>query len=287
MNHEFEILPYDAALGAEVCGIDLARPLSDDVLDGLAAAWAEHLVLVFRGQAMDDDALVRFAERFGELDPPGPNPYASEPLHPTHPVLNVISIIVENDRPVGNLGDGEAVWHADMTYELRPPKGAILCAVELPSEGGNTEFSNMFCAYDALPEALRARVEGKIAIHDASHNSAGHLRRGYEEVTDGTQTPGARHPLVRAVPGGTRRCLFLGRRPRSYIVGLPVAQSEALLDALWAHATAPQFTMTHTWERGDVVMWDNLAVLHRRDAFDPRTRRKLHRAQLKGTGTIT
>ena len=287
MNRQFEITSYPATLGAEVHGIDLGKPLTGPVRDALVAAWAEHLVLVFRNQALSDDALVRFAECLGELDPPGPNPYSAEPLPPTHPVLNVISNIVENGRPLGNLGDGEAVWHADMTYQDLPPKGAILAAVELPPKGGNTYFADMFAAYDALPEALRDAVESKVAIHDASHNSAGFLRRGYEQVTDVRQTPGARHPLVRTAPLTGRRCLFLGRRPRSYVVGMPVEESEALLDALWSHATEPRFTLGHVWQSGDVVMWDNLGVLHRRDAFDSNARRKLHRAQIKGSEVIT
>jgi len=112
------------------------------------------------------------------------------------------------------------------------------------------------------------------------------LRRGYRAVTDVRETPGARHPLVRTDRASGRRCLFLGRRPRSYVVGLAVAESEALLDALWQHATRPEHVLVHRWRVGDVVMWDNLSVLHRRDAFDPAARRRLHRAQLAGTETI-
>lgn len=286
MNRKFAIAPFSTVLGAEVCGVDLAQPLASSAVASLTAAWEEHLVLVFRGQSLDDEALIRFAERLGELDPPGPNPYGPEPLHPTHPELNVISNIVEGGRPIGNLGDGEAVWHADMTYQRVPPKGSLLCAVELPSEGGNTYFSDMFAAYEALPDNLREAVDGRVAIHDASHNSAGFLRRGYEEILDVRETPGARHPLVRTAKMTGRRCLFLGRRPRSYVLDLPVEESDILLDALWAHATNESFTMCHKWSPGDVVLWDNLSVLHRRDAFDPHARRKLHRAQLKGTEKI-
>ena len=119
-------------------------------------------------------------------------------------------------------------------------------------------------------------------MHDASRNSAGLLRKGYKEVTDVRETVGARHPLVRTEPKTGRKALFLGRRPNSYVVGMEVAESEALLDALWAHATQPRFAMCHEWRAGDVLMWNNLAVLHRRDAFDPKSRRIMHRTQIKG-----
>lgn len=280
-----EIIPSGDALGGEVRGVDIASGLSEAEIEQIEAAWREHLVLVFRGQAIDDNQLIAFARRFGELDPPGPNPYGG-PIYPEHPELNVISNIVENGRPVGNLGAGEAVWHQDMTYVATPPKGAVLYAVELPPAGGDTQFANMYAAYEALPEATRREIEGLRAIHDAAHNSAGLLRKGYQEVDDVRNTPGARQPLVRSDRETGRRCLFLGRRPRSYVVGLELAESESLLDRLWAHATEDRFVTTHSWRVGDVLMWNNLAVLHRRDSFDAGVRRRLHRAQLKGEGLV-
>jgi taurine dioxygenase len=286
MRDEMQIVPNGKALGAQVLGLDLSCTLDSAHKQTLLKAWQDHFVLVFRDQHLDDDGLVSLAETFGELDPPGPNPYGKTPLHTTHPELNVISNIVEAGRHLGNLGDGEAVWHADLTYVDQPPKGAILHALELPPSGGDTHFANMFAAYDALPEKLRERISDRRAVHDAAHNSAGMLRTGYEEVDDVRLTPGARHPLARACTRRDAKCLFLGRRPGSYVLGLDVRESEALLDELWAHATQPEFVMVHEWGQGDVVMWDNLSVLHRRDSFDPGTRRRLHRAQLKGDEAI-
>jgi taurine dioxygenase len=279
------VVPSGRALGAEVRGLDIAAGVDDATLSELIAAWETHSVIVLRGQRIDDAALIEFSERLGELDPPGPNPYG-EPIHPRYPELNVISNIVENGRPIGNLGDGEAVWHADMTYTDNPPKGALLYALELPSEGGNTQFASMRRAFDTLPDSLRDRIRGLRAIHDASHNSAGMRRQGYAEVTNVRDTPGARHPIVRTDPRNGSRSLFLGRRPRSYILGMEVDESEALLDELWAHATQESLVFTHRWEMGDLLIWDNLSVLHRRDAFDGNERRRLHRAQLKGEGPV-
>jgi taurine dioxygenase len=195
--------------------------------------------------------------------------------------------VIENGRPIGGLGAGEAVWHADMTYVEVPPKAAVLHALEIPPEGGgNTYFADMFAAYEALPRELKQAVEGKRCVHDASRNSAGLLRKGYSEVRDVRETVGATHPIVRTDPRSGRRGLFLGRRPNSYVVGLQIAESEALLDAIWAHATQSRFTMCHTWRVGDLLMWNNPAVLHRRDSFDENARRVMHRTQIKGVERI-
>jgi taurine dioxygenase len=275
----------DAPLGAEASGIDLAKPLSQAEIEAIEAARRTRFVVVIRGPVMSDPQLIAFSRRFGELDPPGPNPYG-EAFNEAYPEINVISNVVENGKPIGGLGDGEAVWHADMTYMEVPPKAAILHAIEVPPDGGNTYFADMFAAYEMLPQALKNATEGRVAVHDASRNSAGMLRKGYAEVTDVRETVGARHPLTRTDRETGRKALFLGRRRNSYVTGMSVADSEALLDALWAHATQTRFTMCHRWRAGDLLMWNNLAVLHRRDAFDPKTRRVMHRTQIKGSERI-
>jgi taurine dioxygenase len=277
------IKTLDAPLGAEVSGIDLAGPVSPGDIATIEDAWRERLVVVFHDQSLSDPQLIAFSRNFGELDPPGPNPYG-KPFLASHPELNVISNVVEDGKPIGNLGDGEAVWHADMTYVEVPPKAAMLHALEVPppQAGGNTYFADMFLAYESLPADLKQAADGRVAVHDASTNSAGILRKGYQTVTDVRRTVGAHHPLVRTEPRTGRKALFLGRRPNAYVVGLDVADSEALLDALWGHATQPRFTMCHEWQVGDLLMWNNLSVLHRRDPFDPTTRRIMHRSQIKG-----
>jgi taurine dioxygenase len=199
--------------------------------------------------------------------------------------MNVISNIQEGGVPIGGLGDGEAIWHADMTYVERPPMAAILYAIEIPPERGDTYWANMYLAYETLPAGLKKQVEGRKAVHDATYNSAGTRRKGYGDVTDPRSAPGARHDLVRRHPETGRQCLFLGRRRNSYVLGLELAQSEALLDALWEHATQPQFTFRQEWRVGDVIVWDNRCTLHRRDAFDPRARRLLHRTQIRAAAT--
>src|SRR5215471_5272102 len=276
----------DAPVGAELHGIDLAEPLLHPDLRAMKCAWQTRLVIIAREQRLSDPQLLAFSRQFGALDPPGPNPYG-EPFNKQFPEINVISNVIENGKPIGNLGAGEAVWHADMTYVDVPPKAAVLYALEVPrSGGGNTYFADMFAAYLALPTGLKQRIEGKVAVHDASRNSAGLLRKGFKEVIDVQEAVGARHPLARTEPGTGRKALFLGRRPNSYIIDMEVADSEALLDALWTHATQQRFMMCHEWQAGDLLMWNNLSVLHRRDPFDPASRRVMHRAQIKGDERI-
>ena len=281
------IKDLDAALGAEVVDVELAEPLPPATFAAIEAAWRERLVVVFRGQKLSDPQLIAFSRNFGELDPPGPNPYG-ESFNKQHPEINIISNVIEQGRPIGSLGDGEAVWHADMTYVEVPPKAAVLHALEVPppEAGGNTYFANMFAAYEAMPVELEQAAAGKTAVHDASRNSAGELRKGYQPVTDVRETVGAHHPLIRTEPKSGRKALFLGRRPNAYVLGLELAESEALLDALWRHATQPRFAMCHRWRLGDVLMWNNLAVLHRRDPFDPATRRVMHRSQIRGNERV-
>src|SRR5262249_51010684 len=144
----------DAPLGAEIGGLDLAKPLAKGDIDAIEHAWRRRLVVVFRGQQLSDPELLAFSRYFGDLDPPGPNPYG-EPFNKQFPEINVISNVVESGKPIGNLGDGEAVWHADMTYVEVPPKAAMLYALEVPPAGGDTYFADMFAAYATLPLTLK------------------------------------------------------------------------------------------------------------------------------------
>ena len=133
-----------------------------------------------------------------------------------------------------------------------------------------------------MPEELRRQVEGRLCRHNSSCNSAGELRRGYTDVTDPRQAPGADHPIVRTHPVTARKALFLGRRRNAYIQGFALDDSERLLYALWEHATRPQLTWYQQWRVGDLVLWDNRCVMHRRDEFDPTSCRLMHRSQIKG-----
>jgi taurine dioxygenase len=282
------VRPLAPALGAEVTGIDLAVPLPREAFSKILAAWERYLVLVFPGQRLTDEQLAAFSRNFGALDlaPPLEASRAGAAHAPTMPEVTVISNVVVDGKAIGALGAGEAEWHTDMSYCDVPPSASLLYALEVPPAGGNTSFCNMYAAYDALPEDLARTIGGRSAIHDATLTSAGDLRQGVTAVEDVTRTPGAHHPIVRVHPLSKRRALFLGRRRNGYIIGLPVEESEQTLDRLWAHATQEQFVFTHRWNIGDLVIWDNRCVMHRRDSFDPTSRRIMHRTQVKGEPPI-
>lgn len=269
------------ALGAEISGVDLTKPLDNEIVEQLIAAWSEHLVLRFRGQRLSDPELLALTRYFGEIDPPGPNPQG-KPYLPEFPEINVISNIKQNGDAIGGLGDGEAVWHTDMTYIESPPKGAFLHALEIPPSGGDTSWSNMHTAYANLSNELKDLIKDKKAIHDATYNSAGFMRRGMSEVTDPRKAPGAHHPLVVKHPITGLPSLFLGRRRNSYILGLTLKESEELLDELWSHVSNPAYMFTQVWQLHDLMLWDNHSTMHRRDDFDPNSRRLMHRTQIKG-----
>lgn len=278
-----EIVQVSDALGAEIRGVDLAD-VDVATLARIRAAWLEHIVLLFRDQTLTDDQLADFSRNFGTLDlAPA---METEGGARGHPEILVISNVKVGGKAIGTLGDGEAVWHSDMNYQEEPPTGSLLYALEVPPEGGNTGFSNMYTALDTLPDDLRRRIYGLSIKHDSSTNSGGFLRYGAQPVTDVRTCPGAVHPMVTTHPETGRKALFLGRRRHAYVMGLPLAESEKLLDELWAHAAKPELAWHHQWRVGDVLMWDNRCAMHRRDAFDPTTRRVMHRTQIKGSKPV-
>ena len=276
-----EILKSGLALGAEVIGVDLGKELEKEKISKINKAWDENLVLVFKNQNLTDPDLIKFSKNFGELDLPAPNPYGIK-FSKDYPEINVISNVKKEGKPTGILGDGEATWHSDMTYQDIPPKAGILYSLEVPENQGDTHFANMIAAYEDMPNELKQKIEGKILIHDAAHNSAGQLRKGFDEVSDPSKTPGAKHPIVFKDQKTNKKSLFLGRRPHAYIVGMKVEESEKLLDQIWSHATNDKYTWTQKWKANEVLMWKNLFVLHKRDSFDPNTRRVMHRTQVTG-----
>lgn len=275
-----QIIPSGKACGAEVSGVDLAA-LDPATVATLQQAIREHLVVVVRGQPISDPQLIALGKSFGELEPPGMSPIG-KPFIDAFPDILVISNIMEQGMPMGNLGAGEAIWHTDMSYRPRPCTIAILHALEVPPAGGNTYFANQYLAYDALSDELKKKLDGLEVIHDETYNSAGQMRKGFKEVTDPRQAPGAHHKIFRTHPHTGRKALYLGRRRNAYILGLPLDESERLLDELWAHASRPEFMWHNEWKVGDTLIWDNRALIHRRDAFDNNQRRMMHRVQIRG-----
>ncbi len=275
------VKPTGRPLGAEIEGVDL-RAVDDDTFDGIHRAWIAHGVLLFRGQKLSDQDLIAFSRRFGALDIAPVQENGRRFVEGLPEIYVVSNVLGADGQPIGSLGAGEAVWHTDMSYLERPPKASMLYALEVPPEGGDTSFCDMYAAYEALPEALRARVAGLRVKHDGTYNSGGYLRAGVTPTDDPREAPGTLHPLVCRHPESGRPMLYLGRRRNAYLDGLPLEESERLLDAIWEIATRPALTWTHRWRAGDLVLWDNRCTMHRRDPFDPAARRVMHRTQVKG-----
>jgi taurine dioxygenase len=277
------VVPAQAGrtFGAEVTGIDL-RDLDNAGFAGIHRAWIDHQVLLFRGQSLSDADLIAFSRRFGELDH-APIQENGQRIASGMPEIYVVSNVIENGVAIGSLGSGEAVWHTDMSYLPAPPKASILFALEIPAVGGDTSFCDMYAAFERLPQALRERAMGLRVKHDGTYNSGGYVRQGVTPTDDPRQAPGMLHPLVCTHPESGRRMLYLGRLRMAWIEGLALAESEALLDEIWAYATAPEISFTHHWRVGDLVLWDNRCTMHRRDPFDASARRVMHRTQVKGS----
>jgi taurine dioxygenase len=279
---EILVTATGGGLGAEIRGVDL-RQLDDDAFRTIHRAWLDHLVLLFRAQTLSDADLIAFSRRFGDLDL-APVQETGRRYVDGMPELYVVSNVVKDGEPIGSLGNGEAVWHTDMSYIPDPPMASVLYALEVPPTGGNTEFINMYSVYEALPQDLQRQIEGLRLKHDGTYNSGGYVRQGVKPTDDPRKSPGTSHPLVCVHPQTRRRTLYLGRRRNAYIEGLDLAKSEALLDALWSYADRVQFTWHNVWQVGDLVLWDNRCTMHRRDPFDPAARRVMHRTQIKGAG---
>ena len=194
-----EVLPTGAALGADVRGLDISGKIHDKVFRDIYKAWNDHLVLRFRDQRLDDNALVIFSRRFGELDM-APTPAPGERMVVSLPEVAVISNIVVGGKAVGSLGNSELVWHQDMSYNELPPKVSLLYGIEMPSAGGETFFYNLYKAYATLPQTLKSWIQAFSCKHDATRNSSGQLRKGFEERYSNTERPGAIHPLVVRYP---------------------------------------------------------------------------------------
>jgi taurine dioxygenase len=273
MRDRLQIKPLSAALGAEIVGVDTAGHIDDETFGEIRHAWLDHLVLLFRRQTLSDAALVRFTARFGELEE-APR-FQGRRYVESHPEVMIISNVTVDGREIGSLGNAEAFWHTDLNFVAEPPAASCLYAHEVPPTGGDTGFANMYRALEAVPPAVRARIERLTILHDARYNSAGYLRE--------TRMPDTSHPIVRTHPESGRKCLYLGRRSNGRIDGVSESESEALLDTLWRYAVTDAVTWHHQWQPGDLLIWDNRCTLHRRDAFDPSQRRIMHRTQTRGS----
>lgn len=269
------VRPFPGPLGAEIdCG-DL-RYVDSVATRQIHQAWLDHLFVVFHNQKLTNEDLLAVTQIFGE-----PEEAAVAPKEGVYQDVAIVSNVVENGKAIGVLGAGELLWHSDHSFHEEPLAAALLYAVEVPGEGGDTHFSNMYLALERLPADLKKRIVGLTIKNDGSLNSAG-IPRTDAVITDLRTYEGPSHPIIRTHPETEHNGLYLGRRPNAYINGLSIEESEDLLDELWAHATQPCFAWAHRWDVGDLVVWDNRCVMHRRDSFHADVRRIMHRTQCSG-----
>jgi taurine dioxygenase len=264
-------------IGAEVQGIDLAGPLSDDTVDGLRRTFNEHQVLFFRGQDLSAEQQIAFGRRFGEL---GTHPYVE--ANPQHP--EVIDVVTEPDDRV-NFGGG---WHTDVTFLPEPDLGSILYAIETPPVGGDTLFASQLAAYDALSDTMKGLLDGLVGIHSAApqYGGAGYSTQSTAIATKGAADAAAsrvEHPVVITHPETGRKGLYVNPAFTIGITGMHRAESQALLRFLYRHATAEAMTCRFKWEPGSVAMWDNRSVQHYALHDYKGHRRRMRRITIRGT----
>ena len=276
-----EVRPFAAPLGAEVIGLDLARPLSPAGFARLHRAHLDHHVLVFRDLHITPEQQIAFTRRFGPLQTHVLHQFAL----PGHPQVLVVSNVTRDGQPVG-LGDAGVYWHSDLSYKERPSLGSLLHAQTLPKDGGDTLFADQHLAYEALPEALKRAVAGRRAEHSYVKRYAELQRRSPWRpdlsAAQVAQVAPVTHPIVRTHPETGRRALFVSEHFTTRVVGLPDDESDAVLAELYRHSTEARFVYRHRWQPHDMVFWDNRSVMHLATGCPPEQPRTLYRTTIEG-----
>ncbi len=254
--------PLDGGFGAQIRGIDLAAARRDaESMAAVEAAFLKHHVVAIRGQKFDVDDVVEVSRCFGPLEP-----HVLEKFHhPETPLVLVLSNRVDQNGQALGLRDAGSFWHSDVSFKERPAKATLLYAIEVPDEGGDTLFCNMISAYDALPESLKRRFDGLTAIHDYANRDRVAHRTGTRPRLDKqnlSRVPSVRHPVVRRHPVTGRKAIYVNPTYTVGIEGMEREESDALLKEIFAHCLADRFQMRYRWRTGDVVIWDNAAVMH-------------------------
>jgi alpha-ketoglutarate-dependent taurine dioxygenase len=264
-----------AAGGVAISGIDLAEPLPPEPKRRILEAFRDHHVVVFPGQALTREQQYGFARNLGEVEPHGTRLAGNK----QHTVAHVISNLDQNGRPVDRSSSpvSNYRWHTDKSYHAVPPLLTMLYAVELPPQGGDTEFANTLLGYAALADETKQLIAGLRVVFCWGAS-------GGKSMMATREDPPVDHPLVRTHPDTGHKALYLGNHAW-HILGMPEAEGAALLGELLEHATQRQFVYAHRWRKGDLVMWDNRCLLHRAVANYEmgRYRRVLHRSVVRGT----
>jgi len=279
---QVEIRPIQGRFGAEIIGLDLSAALSDAEFRRIEQAWFDASLLVFRDLLMTPEQHIAFTRRFGSLHIMTPLHYN----HPDHPEVMVLTNLEADGKPLGIRRAGMG-WHSDGEDKRLPNAGSFLYAHELPPEGGDTLFADMYAAYDEIPEDTKRRIAGRRARF--SRADMHHVHYPHEPALTEQQKrdrPDVFHPLVRTHPRSGRKALYIGRWARD-VEGMDPDEGRALIEELFAYASSSRFVYRHRWRRHDAVLWDNRCMLHCATPFDEeRYTRLMHRTTLEGEAPL-
>jgi taurine dioxygenase len=249
----FQMVPLSPMIGAEIEGIDLRQPLDTETLSGLRAALLDRKVLFFRDQDITTEQHLEFSRSFGPLE--------VHPFAPHKPDYPEVLAITHDETNKGK----ENTWHSDVTWRLEPSLGSVLRALEVPPVGGDTLFADMYAAYEGLSSDVKAKIEGRTAIHDFEHFRRGMRKRGLSEEqieAFNRKFPEAEHPVVRTHPETGRKGVYVNRAFTQYIVGMEREESDKLLAHLYVQASIPEYQCRFRWRANSIAFWDNRASQH-------------------------
>ena len=285
-------------LGAEISGVDLSRPLDDDTFSKIAAAFYDSEVVVFRNQTLTPGQHIDFTRRFGVLE----QHVRKEHRLDGYPEVLIVSNVRDAQGKAIGVEDAGRFWHSDLSYKQVPSLLSALYAIEVPVKDGrvlgNTSFASTTAAYDAMPEDMKVRLQGFKNVHSYVYYRGRNITAQKEEQARGArvvqehvlteehlrQVPDAEAPIVRTHPVTGRKGLFINEAHTSHIVGLPGAESDALLKEICAHIVKPEFRYEHHWRAGDLLMWDNVATQHKANFdYDLPLRRLMYRTTVRGS----
>ena len=278
MTHKhIEVRPLAGSLGAEICGVDLRDSLDDETFEEIHQALLDNLVIFLRNQDITPDQQKAFGRRFGELH-----------IHPYIPTLEghpeIIKLESADDGP-GEMAYQSNTWHTDLTYTAEPPMGSMLHGIKVPAVGGDTMFLNLYASYQALSATMRSLVDGLTAVHDIVASMPPDFTRQSwapkQLARMQEATPPVEHPVVRTHPETKRKCLFVNRNFTSYIKGMTLPESDALLGFLLEHIEQPEFQCRFHWETKSLAFWDNRCTQHYA-VNDYRSKRQMHRVTICG-----
>ena len=279
-----QVRPLSYAIGAEVSGVDLSRPVDDATRAAIRKAWLDHLVIVFRGQDLPPERQIAFGRMFGELDDHKAVPFYR---HPEYPEIYLIT----NKKIGGKVSqtkDTGRLWHSDHSFTTRPTMATMLYCLEIPPVGGTTMVANMYLAYETLSPGLRAMLDKLEAVHSLAHYSSHNpyfVDRDPEQIRKMHElSPPVAQPVVRVHPETGRKALYISEGQTERFVGMSEAESRGLLQYLFEHSAKPEFTYRHAWNVHDMLMWDNRCTNHLALAdYSHEHTRHMHRLTVLGT----